>query len=311
MIKKANELVISDMKIKMIIAGHPGIGKTTLALSAPKPLLIDVDKGIYRVKAQHRKDTVEMETYDEVLKDLVADNLRDYETLVIDTGGRLLDLMKAYVIKKEPKNGQSDGSLTLKGYGAVGKEFNRFVNMCYYDLNKNVIIVFHAKEEKDGDVTKLRLLVEGQTKDNVWQPVDLGGFIEMQGNKRIIGFTNCEKYFAKGTYGINGIHQIPELGESAPNDFLTKLFEKVNQNIAEEKAYYDKQKGEYDKVMGNLGTLIEQSKGENLDAILNQINKTSHILTSEKELKHLLAKRAEELGYAYSTEKKSFIKKEA
>ena len=163
MIKKANELVVSNIKIKMIIAGHPGIGKTTLALSAPKPLLIDVDKGIYRVKAQHRKDTVEMENYKEILTDLVPENLKDYETLVIDTGGRLLDLMKAFVIAKDPKMGQSDGSLSLKGYGAVGKEFSRFINMCYYDLNKNVVIIFHAKEDKDGDTTKLRLLVEGQT----------------------------------------------------------------------------------------------------------------------------------------------------
>ena len=50
MIKKASEIINTDKKIRLLIAGYPGIGKTTLALSAPKPLLIDVDRGTDRVK---------------------------------------------------------------------------------------------------------------------------------------------------------------------------------------------------------------------------------------------------------------------
>ena len=34
----------------MIIAGVPEIGKTTLALSAPKPLLIDLDRRLAELK---------------------------------------------------------------------------------------------------------------------------------------------------------------------------------------------------------------------------------------------------------------------
>ena len=54
MIKKPNELISENQKIRMLIAGYPGIGKTTLALSAPKPLLVDVDLGINRVMASAR-----------------------------------------------------------------------------------------------------------------------------------------------------------------------------------------------------------------------------------------------------------------
>ena len=38
LIKKANELVIPTT-IKMMLYGQAGMGKTTVALSAPKPLL--------------------------------------------------------------------------------------------------------------------------------------------------------------------------------------------------------------------------------------------------------------------------------
>ena len=56
MIKKPNEVVSTTKKIRILIAGFPGIGKTTLALSAPKPLHIDVDRGVDRVQAKNRKD---------------------------------------------------------------------------------------------------------------------------------------------------------------------------------------------------------------------------------------------------------------
>ena len=65
MIKKPNELINENQKIRMLIAGYPGIGKTTLALSAPKPLLIDVDLGINRVMASARKDFIQPNNYEE------------------------------------------------------------------------------------------------------------------------------------------------------------------------------------------------------------------------------------------------------
>ena len=48
MIRKPAEMVNTENRFRVLIAGYPGIGKTTLGLSAPKPLLIDVDFGINR-----------------------------------------------------------------------------------------------------------------------------------------------------------------------------------------------------------------------------------------------------------------------
>ena len=85
-------MINTENKFRVLIAGYPGIGKTTLGLSAPRPLLIDVDFGINRVMASVRKDYIQPETYEQLLEDLNGD-LSDYETIVIDTGGKLLDLM--------------------------------------------------------------------------------------------------------------------------------------------------------------------------------------------------------------------------
>ena len=203
MIRNPNEIQEGAKKIRMLIAGYPGIGKSTLALSAPRPLHIDIDFGIDRIEPRYRKPYIQPKSYDEILEDLTPVNLQDFDTLVFDTGGKLISLMSLWAIKKDPKYGQRDGSLSLKGYGFVGKEFVRLMDYCFYELDKHIVIVFHAIEEKDGDNTRLRIKVEGQTKNNVWEPMDLGGFVEIQGNNRTIGFSNCERYFAKGTRGIH------------------------------------------------------------------------------------------------------------
>ena len=300
MIKKANTVPTEDKKIRILIAGYPGIGKSTLALSAPKPLHIDIDHGIDRIEPRYRADYIQPKTYDEVLEDLVPENLTDYDTLVFDTGGKLISLMSLWAIKKDPKYGQRDGSLSLKGYGFVGKEFTRLMDYCFYTLNKHIVMVFHAIEDKDGDQTKLRIKVEGQTKNNVWETQDLGGFVEMIGNDRTIGFSNCEKYFAKGTRGVNGVMKIPALGPTSSNDFLSKLFEQYNAKSAEEIARQNAQKKAYDEAMQATYALVQTIKdAETANAAVPLFKGINHALTSEREAARIWNERIKELGLFY------------
>lgn len=306
MIKKPAEMINTENKFRVLIAGYPGIGKTTLGLSAPKPLLIDVDFGINRTMASVRKDYIQPESYEELLNDLKGD-LSDYETIVIDTGGKLLDLMKAYVIKNDIKNAKKDGTLSLQGYGAVGREFSKFMNYIYFELRKHCVIIFHAVEEKQDEDTKLRILVEGSTKNTVWQNVELGGFIEMRGNKKTIEFDNCERYFAKSSFGIKGNYTIPELDGTQPNDFLTKLFEQANKNIQEESKVFEKERKQYQEVINKYIPIVESMTVENVNEVMDLIkNIDDHILTSEKEIKDHFAKKIKELNLVWNKDKQQY-----
>lgn len=310
MIKKPFELKTVQKKYRMLIAGFPGIGKTTIALSAPKPLLIDVDKGIDRVRVNERKDFTQPLNYEELLTDLNSD-LSEYETIVVDTGGKLLDLMKPYVIKQDSKNGQKDGqTLSIKGYGAVGREFARLADYISYTLNKHVVIVFHAKEDKDGEATKLRILVEGSTKDNVWQPMDIGGFVEMYNGHRTIGFDNCERYYAKGTHGVKGIREIPDLeNPNNKNDFLTKLFEEMDNTIANEVEFYEEDKKQYEKAMKEIKSKIDEMTEENVMETSDFIKNTQHYLTSKSESKHIFKQKLDELNMIWNKDTMKYEKK--
>lgn len=299
MIVKPENLTFSDKKVRILIAGFPGIGKTTLALSAPEPLYIDVDLSAERINREVLNlaaGVAQPRDYKELRQDLgigcnedelqvVKKNLADFQTIVVDTGGKLLSIMGQYGKSIEPKYGQRDGSLSLKGYGWLGKEFQRFLDHIIYQLDKHIVIVFHTVEEKDGDDTKLRIKAEGSSKNSVWEVMDLGGFMEMRGNQRTIGFSNCERYFAKGTRGIHGVYPVPELTPGMPNDFLSKLFREYNAVSAREAEKAAEEKAAYDDAMTEgyqiIATVVN---AETATAALHKIKAVKHALTSEKEL---------------------------
>jgi hypothetical protein len=93
MIRKPEELTATGKRFCMIIYGAPGQGKTTLALSAPNPILCDFDRGVLRVRAEHRTATAEFEGYAEFLDDIQTPEFKRYETIVIDTAGSMLSMM--------------------------------------------------------------------------------------------------------------------------------------------------------------------------------------------------------------------------
>lgn len=307
MIKRANEIPKNE-KYKGLLYGPPGVSKSTTALSAPNPLMIDCDRGWTRIPAQFRTGAyIQPVTYDEVLEDLRDPaQLREYETIIFDTCGALLELMKPWAIKQNPKNGQRDGTtLSMQGYGTVGKEFARLAAYCH-GMNKHVIYVAHSKEKQDGDITTNRLDIEGSTKDAVWKVLDFGGFIEPVGENRSIGFSPVERYFAKGARGITGTMLIPNVMKGAPNTFIADLFHQMDAAGAEEMVMAQ----EYNKLMDSIKKSIELvTDAKTATECLSMIETTRHIFASKTEAKYLLADKTKSLGLTYDKAKAVFVAK--
>lgn len=97
-------------KFSAIIYGSPGIGKTTLACSAPAPVLIDFDRGVSRVRAQHRVPTIMSNTFEEVQSDVKSPDMAEFQTVIIDTGGSFVTFLKDWAFRTKTaartKNGE-------------------------------------------------------------------------------------------------------------------------------------------------------------------------------------------------------------
>ena len=296
-IVKPEAMNFANKNIIAIISGLPGTGKTTLALSAPKVLLIDTDEGMARVNPAHRKDASICKTYEEILSDLKAAE-GQYETIVIDTCGALIGYMKDWAMRTDPKASKKDGGFSLQGYGVIKSEFIRLSA----ELRKkfNVIFLFHENMTKQDESVFYELVVEGSARTLVYQPDDLAAHLFIQNGRRYLGFTPTEQYSAKSAYGIKGIIEVPELKEGDPNDFLTKLFAKVRSNLDTESKALAPEKQKYDAAMAearNFINLIE--KPEEVGDCVKAIKSLDHALTSEKEATALLKARLAEIPVAY------------
>ena len=137
LIKKKDEIELPS-SIVGCIYGVAGIGKSTLALSAPKPLLLDTDNGIHRVQSEYRCDCVQVRRYEDVLQALFEEDLSDYQSIVIDTLGELVNFMLKYFAENDKSLITRGGTYNIKIWGLIKTEFLK-LRMRLQELNKNLI----------------------------------------------------------------------------------------------------------------------------------------------------------------------------
>ena len=251
-----------NQPISSLIYGQPGTGKTTLALSADKPVLIDLDRGLYRVEKRFQSPSLQVENYQQILDLINSDELRPFNTIVIDTLGKLVDRMGDFVVRQNPKFKQGDGTLSMKAWGAIKIQFSALVKQIF-NSNKSVIFVAHEKEDKDGDIRFVRPDVSGSSGKDIVKELDLMGYMEMKGNKRTVSFTPNEKYYAKNALNLPPVIEVPDTASG--NTFFQ---DKIVAAVAEKRRQEAELLADYE----SLKNVIETKVGEIKDiTVLNEV----------------------------------------
>lgn len=293
--KKPNELEVNST-IKMLIYGNPGIGKSTLALSAPNPVLLDFDGGVHRVNGAFQCPTLQVKSWDEVLEALEED-LSEFGTIVIDTVGKMLDYMSAYIIKNDSKMAMRDGSLSLKGYGARKTMFVNFISKCSM-LGKHVVFVAHEKEEKDGEMRIVRPEIGGSSAGDLMKELDLVGYMQAIGTERHVFWSPQEKFYAKNTCNLPQAHKVPIIIDkdgnvTSSNTFLSNIF-------ASYKGYLDKQAeigDEYAALMDVIKESVEcVTDASSANEVADKIKSFKHIWDSKLRGGLLLNDKCKSIG---------------
>ena len=212
-------------RLNMVIYGPPGIGKTSLAFTADAPLLLDFDNGSHR--AVNRKDIVRVSDWSEVAN-ISADDLTPFKTIIIDTAGRALDTITADIIRNDPK-GHRNGALTLPGYGTLKTRFITFLKLLN-SFGKDVILLAHMDEQRNGDDVIERLDVQGGSKGEIYKAADAMGRLVIVNGKNMLMFSPTDAAFGKNPGQFDPL-QVPHCDKPEFNDFLAGVIDKTKSRL--------------------------------------------------------------------------------
>ena len=301
--KKPGELQVTTT-IKALIYGQPGIGKSTLALSAPSPVLLDFDGGVNRVNGAFQCPTLQVNSWEEVVQ--AVDELRkgevECQTIVIDTAGKMLDFMGDYIMRNDSKMRQRDGSLSLKGYGARKVMFVNFLKDVSL-MGKNLVFVAHEKEDKDGDIRFVRPEMGGSSLGDLIKELDLVGYMQAIGKDRTVSWSPEEKFYAKNSCNLPRAHKVAEIIDAdgnvtGENNFMTLIFANYASYLSSQKQVRMK----YDKLLASLFKGIEsvsdeQSANECYSKIFEY---DKHIWDSKAQAEKRLHSKCESIGLKFN-----------
>lgn len=293
---KTEPRVIKNLVVT--IYSQPGAGKTSTAFTAKNPILFDFDKGAYR-SACHG-DTVEIDYWEDVLN-LSGDDLKDYDTVVIDTVGRALDCLTDFIIRSNSRaRNNSTGTLSQQGWGVLKMQFNDWLKRILI-LGKDVVLLAHGTEQmtNGGDNITNRLDIQGSTKNEIYKVSDMMGIIRFEGKQRVLDFTPSDAGFGKNPVNLQPMN-IPDFSDNP--HFLAQVIEEAKKIIN------DRAKEVLERQIA-AETDIEAIKSLKTLDDFNQIFPT--MTDKSVAVKRYLLSQADALGFTFDKSGNQFVEKAA
>lgn len=202
-----------------LLFGQPGICKSSLGYSLKDPLLLDFDRGAHR--AANRRDTLLIDDWKDVAELMdSADALDPYASLTVDTVGRCLDVITAHIASTDPRKAPG-GNLSQQGWGVLKNTFRTWTSNLRAK-GKDVLLIAHDKEDKDGDTRIVRPDIVGGSYSEVMKVADFVGYLYMNGRDRMLDFNPTDRWIGKNPAGWQPF-KVPPVAKA--QDFMAELFD--------------------------------------------------------------------------------------
>lgn len=211
-------------RIVLLAYSAPGVGKTSLGFTSTAPLLFDFDEGAYG--SEYRKASVQVRTWEDIAG-LTADDLAPYSTICVDTVGRLLDALTASLIAQNPKVDQGNGVLTMRGWGELKGAYVGWLKKLI-SYGKDVVLLAHEREEKEGDSRIFRPDIQGGSFGEVFKRCDNIGYLYQGAKGRILDFNPTDRWIGKNR-GALPVMPVPHY--SATPDFLAQIISQIKTHL--------------------------------------------------------------------------------
>ena len=284
-----------------MIYGAVGLGKTTLANTAKKPLLFNFfNSGHHRSKL--RKDAVRIDDWrqvEEIFTPSFLTEVKAYDTIVLDDIGTIQHLIQMEIIKINSDTLVKHAVLTLQGYARLRNMFINFFSRLK-TLGKDIIIIAHESGETIGDKTskrqKIRPDISGSTGGYLERECDIIGHLTTNENHNlVVNFQNRGTATAKSF--VDDVPSIELAHYKDPNfeGTLSRLFERGKSQINLESQTNTLE--DFKNQIEALGT------PQDFDAFALPDDLSP---TLKKVIKGCLRNRLNELGIEYDKESKTF-----
>lgn len=292
---KGTETIPVEHPVFMIF-GQPGIGKSSIGYSAKDPLTLDFDRGAHR--AANRRDTLVIDTWGDVAELMAKpDQIAGYSTIVVDTVGRCLDLITADIAATDPKKAPG-GNLSQQGWGVLKNRFRQWTAQLRA-LGKDVLLVAHDKEDKDGDTRIVRPDIVGGSYGEVMKVADFCGYLYMSGKDRVLDFNPTDRWIGKNPAGWDPF-KVPPVAKA--QSFMVDLFDQGRAalgEISDESAQILQQVEDWRTKIANLTTAAE------CNTAAAEIKALQPILAFQ--LAKVLMDHAKAKGLPFDTKAKTFM----
>ncbi len=286
---------------KGLIFGSPKSGKTTLGASFSKPLLVDLDKGAYRVASKDRAgiDVVNCENWRDV-EQLAADPLlKEYKTIIVDTFGAGVDM----IIRDEFSN-----TMNPAKWGALKTKIMSVCNQLTL-TGRSVLFLAHESEEKSDDKIIKRPQCQGKAKDELMKMLDFIGHTTKVGSDFVLEFGGDDSIYVGNTFNFANRYVLPDV-KTEPNTFGRDVIEKqIADYLAQDEENTKRLRDAMESLRAQIGACKTPTDFTNaITAILDTKTLTTG---AALKLKHELNDAATAAGCVYDRASAAFVAKQS
>lgn len=285
---------ITVTHVATLIYGDPGVGKSTLANTARDPIILDFDRGAHR--AHNRRRVIQPDNVVESLAWIEA-NRNSFGDVVVDTTGRLVDVMLAQATKTGRRG--RNGAVDMRDvWGAVKTQFVAFRDRIFA-LGKDVVLIAHAKEDKDGERRIMRPDIAGGSLAEILKCAEFVAYYSTVAGRRVLDFSPTDSTIGKNPCQWDQI-EVPHY--TAAPSFLADLIAdgkaKLGQ-ISEQGMELDREIAEW------RARLDEAAEPETLNVLTKSLSKLGNA-TLKAGVWALFIQRGKAIGAKFDAKDKAF-----
>lgn len=265
-------------RVKVTIYGDAGLGKTTLAITAKNPLLLDFDIDHGSNRAAFTCDTFYVDQWGD-LKNLKREDYERYDVIILDTVGWAINKLAEEILQKYPSlENKATGHFIPEGWQALSTRFMKFLNTLL-GLQKDIVMLAHAEEKQGKKGTVIRIDTLGKAKNIIYQASDQMGYLTKVDGKTVIDWTASSSSFGKNTAELETT-EVPNC--FIDRNFMDRVIQETKKRMTEKQSVKEADEKLGDEIHAEAikcdhqdvefyNTLVEKHKGKHTNRHIRQL----------------------------------------